>query len=685
MVWIKTALTLIVILTALLVGTNTATADIYKAFNRFCMENFGAEREPEIYRMFGKDLKIEEKGFWEHISEKSACICFQTNLPAKTYMEYGASTAYGSTTAESERCFSLHIHYPRNLKANTEYHYRMVALDERGNKIVSADKTFKTKQITDAIRIPDDLDGPPYTLDKENGVYLVTEDINSDSTAIYIRASGITLDLGGNTITYNEKPQDTSACGIRTGGRGFGNLAIKNGIVKQGKANSGTEKPYEIIFDPFFFYHASDIEIAGVTIIYSGMQVGGLKFNGGENNSIHHNILIDRGTELFNRHIGTNAISFGCANSVCHHNLVKRCRHRGIGVGSNEEIYSNEIYVDSYATNSYGIMYYSSRTPIHDLTIHHNRVFGTGYHPIGIGAGYHAKDVKVYSNYIQMQGAEREERWSGGQGGGDPTGQLHPVNGIRVQKGPQENIEYFDNTIVSKGRGEGAMMRGLWVIPHGNMRDVVFRDNRIIAIAEDDKAEGYAIAALGTDADNPDELVIYKNNTVISNICNVRFADNYAYGGKHRFISNTFVRSGDYPDYKTIRFGWRGWKHESYGHVFTDSSFEGRASYDEVAFDGAESDRCDFAVQWTLTVKTLPSASISIKDRMGKEVFSGETKADGEVSVALTQYILSREGKEFLTPHTITVAKEGFLPITKTVAMDKAREFSIVDLRQRKE
>jgi len=77
--------------------------DAYDAFNRFCIENFGAEKEELTYTFAGKELKFIEDGQWVYASERSAAIGFETNLPAKTQIQYGPTRAYGWTTSPPER------------------------------------------------------------------------------------------------------------------------------------------------------------------------------------------------------------------------------------------------------------------------------------------------------------------------------------------------------------------------------------------------------------------------------------------------------------------------------------------------------------------------------------------------------------------------------------------------------
>ena len=147
------------------------------------------------------------------------------------------------------------------------------------------------------------------------------------------------------------------------------------------------------------------------------------------------------------------------------------------------------------------------------------------------------------------------------------------MNGIRIQKGPQRNITYRNNTVAIYGRGDGCLMRGVWLVPMENMENVVFRDNRIKVIAEDGLAEGHAVAALGVDPGDPREKILLEENVLISNICHVRFGDNYGHGGKYMLRRNSLIRTGSDPRYRTIRLGWAGWRHDSYGHVFIDSEF----------------------------------------------------------------------------------------------------------------
>ncbi len=221
----------------------------YGKFNDFCIKHFGAEKEPLVYEKFGETLKFLDKGAWMHASEASSCIGFETNLPAKAYVEYGPTRKYGSRTSEHERHFYLHLHYLKDLKPNATYHYRFVAVDERGKKVVTEDAVFVTKKSPGAIHVPGNMQGPPYLLDKAGATYVLTKDLTIDGKAFDVKADNITLDLGGHTVIYNNKRMEialklSSTIWRKDAHYGVNSqvrkgLTVLNGRIKQGAGDNG--------------------------------------------------------------------------------------------------------------------------------------------------------------------------------------------------------------------------------------------------------------------------------------------------------------------------------------------------------------------------------------------------------------------------------------------------------------
>lgn len=76
-----------------------------------------------------------------------ANVSWLTNEPADSQVEYGLTTAYGSTTTLNSSLVTSHYSYLSGLAAGTTYHYRVRSRDGSGNLAVSGDYTFTTPSI----------------------------------------------------------------------------------------------------------------------------------------------------------------------------------------------------------------------------------------------------------------------------------------------------------------------------------------------------------------------------------------------------------------------------------------------------------------------------------------------------------------------------------------------------------
>ena len=567
-----TAIVAILFVSTAVAPGSSDPAGAYEEFNRFCLDTFGGRHEPLTYALPGEQLKFLDDGAWQHVADNSACLAFETNLPASAHVEYGTSTQYGMKTEPQERPFYIHVHYLKDLKPGTTYHYRVVATDERGKTIASPDRTLTPTAPQKAIYLPPpDGAAPPYVLDKAGATYVLTQDIVAPGTALSVTAQGITIDLNGHTITYNNEKaakdpsvqKDFGALategvqGVRCGYATRGSTRLLNGTIRQGPGGGG----YGSV--PVLFRGA---EIAGVTIDYHGPQVSGID---NECKDVHHNVLIDRGSELSNRHQGVQAI--GVSGSV-HHNLIKRARQRGVNAQSGAKVNRNEIYVDSCTTNSFGVMFYKSRK----CEAIENRVFGRGYLAIGIGTvSEGVGDISVARNLIHMQAHAPDKRWAeyGAQSG---------AYCVRVTWGG-ENIEYADNVMVSKGR-DGGMVRGVWFCPTPKITNVAFRRNTIRVTAENAQTSKWGAIVISGENTTESLPGLFEQNTIISNFCNVRLGEEYGTGVNARFVGNRFVREGNLAGYATVICGFG--KFNNTGSVFLDNKFEGGAALDQVRWEG---------------------------------------------------------------------------------------------------
>jgi hypothetical protein len=78
------------------------------------------------------------------VSGTAATIAWTTNEPASSQVEYGPTTAYGSSTVLDASLVTSHSQALAGLTPDTLYHYRLKSRDAAGNLAVSADYTFAT-------------------------------------------------------------------------------------------------------------------------------------------------------------------------------------------------------------------------------------------------------------------------------------------------------------------------------------------------------------------------------------------------------------------------------------------------------------------------------------------------------------------------------------------------------------
>jgi phosphodiesterase/alkaline phosphatase D-like protein len=85
------------------------------------------------------------------VTSTSATITWNTGEGATSQVEYGTTTAYGSTSALNSTLVTSHSRSLSGLTSSTTYHYRVRSMDAAGNQAVSADKTFTTSPPPDTI------------------------------------------------------------------------------------------------------------------------------------------------------------------------------------------------------------------------------------------------------------------------------------------------------------------------------------------------------------------------------------------------------------------------------------------------------------------------------------------------------------------------------------------------------
>ena len=615
---------------AALAADEPAAADnAYAVFNQFCRDSFGAQKEPLVYERFGDTLAIADDSSFLHAGVTSAAIAWTTTLPASTVVEFGETAALGQTTAPAERPFYNHLHHLTGLKPATTYHYRLVCTDERGNVTASQPATFRTAAASDFKSI--DAIPPGGFRITSPGRYRVTTDLAADHAAILIEASDVTLDLDGHTVTYDVNPGEAisgedpnawfekSPHGVALLKRNLQNVRVLNGTIVQGRGGSGAQANGRGA-NPVGAMSGCTGEIAGLTVRWHGPQVHGVLLLWGPPIEVHHNVLEDHGTGITNRHQGVTAVQ-GAPKP--HHNRVSRTRHRGIDCTDNADLFANEVYIDSMATNATGLFAYKNK----NVTMRDNRVFGGGYLAVGIGAlSQGTQDVKITGNLVHVQAAAPSANWA-------EYGEQSGAYCFRVTWGG-ERITAEDNLFVSVGR-DGGMVRGVWYCPDPQQKGNVIRRNTIKAISENDATDVRGAVVISGSEDPAGVVpVLIEDNRIISNFCNVLLGEPYGSGHSTRFVGNTFERVGELDRYRFVQIGHGN--QQCVNNRFVDSVFGTGASPDQVRWEGHDAAPRTFELAATLTVRTRPGTPVTVTSAAGDTLAQGEADGEGRFEAAVT-------------------------------------------------
>ena len=408
-----------------------------------------------------------------------------------------------------------------------------------------------------------------------------------------------------------------------------GKLSIVNGHLKQSRVKN---TPIETSgFNPIFIQKQISLEIAGITLNYHTPQTFGVYlWSVREKVDIHHNVFIDKGHVITDRHgaSGGRSIYFRSnppqSNDYnIHHNLVKRTRQNGFSIAKN--IYNNEIYVDSWSTNSFAIQPFNENANVRD-----NKIFLTGYHAIGIA--WAVNNSIVSNNFIHMEGINTEKnRWY------ESFGDQNSLNGLRLtnygEGGQVRNELHYSNNLIIGNARHNSMIRGTELFSDYSITNTLVNNSIVDIGAEDDETIRVSPVVVQGTTSKESKPTYYKNTVLSSNITNIRFGDDYGRGYNHHFYNVTFDKKGDNPNYHTFIFDG-GYSRD--GHIIRDPIFKNGSAYDDVYWQRT-GDLSAYSIEWTLTIKASIGEEIEIFDINNHLVFSGFVNDNGKISIPLTQ------------------------------------------------
>lgn len=457
-------------------------------------------------------------------------------------------------------------------------------------------------------------------LERENGRYLLTRDIEVEGTAFVIRASGVTLDLGGHQVTFRRKEGEEKAHGVLVDGNRLRDIRIQNGRLIQPQEDCRGCTPVHLPRG------VERVEIAHLDIRYAGADASAISMHWGGSSHIHHNVIEDRGAAVSNRHQGVAAIEAGRGEGMrIHDNLIRRTRHIGIRSGEQGEIRDNAVFIDSVETNSTGITVKSG-------IIAGNRVEGEGVHPIGIWPG---NDTRVTGNFVRVKSTRAGKEY--GSTGAACLRMTWGNDGVETT----DNIFILDTQEKGEEKNFVSWGRALWVgLPHEGER-ALFARNLIVA----NSRGGSKAAAVAVVCDNASDALVFRENTVIGNWGLVLLADDYGHAdGFPRFVENLFVRQGKAPGFRTIFSEYPG--RPSTG-IFISNRYENGASPEAPALEWHGTGRKELAFGRVRRVvaqdadgRPLEGAEFEFLDPEGHRVYSGTTDASGRLRAEIIDYRL---------------------------------------------
>ena len=334
---------------------------------------------------------------WSYVSETSAVIYWQLGdirQAARSYVEYGIDGEEMTATPTSQTPRWSQFHRLRELQPGTTYRFRRVIIDPRtGRPLASAPDSFTTAKFPQAIRIPRELEGPPYVLDTPGAYYLLTQDVRADGSAFEIAADGVTLDLGGHTVLFGDDTPERVA-GVRFA---FGDdCRLVNGHIVQGR-RSNTYSAAIASYD-----RPMGTEVAGISTDVHLKCAYPLNFTHSWRVKVHHNLIYSRVTEIENRHYPGNALLrfyVYDGDIHIHDNILTEGCHWGITVRPKSdtvrdiEIDHNDIQHHQQYVNGYAL------SPGPSADVHHNRITSTGRGVHLTGDGTQFRD-----NYLDTHG-----------------------------------------------------------------------------------------------------------------------------------------------------------------------------------------------------------------------------------------------------------------------------------------
>ena len=450
------------------------------------------------------------------------------------------------------------------------------------------------------------------------GYYRLTQDINTTGTAFTISARGVTLDLGGRTVTYGTS--GTTAVGIRSQGQHTsGSITIMNGALRQSPTSTAANST------GIEFASGHDIRIHHVSIDTYGPGSNGVWIYNAPTGTIRidHCTVRCFATTVPNRHYpGTSGIYIEDSTRGCEidHNLITATPQWGIKVAG-----------DSTAPG------YTSR-------IHHNRVVGTRARVAnGYMIGVYKPDTDVFENFLsgESRGIHVDGVDNKGHGAvvhdnfvraqDQPNAEFSPhwCHGIKLENPSSATVFHNHVTVMADATHDEARALDIDIESGGT---ILIEGNRISAISSVGTKKAKAVQWTGGSRT--------ASNQFLARLNVFRATDEFVYRFWHAenggaFQSNEWIRDLSQGSGHPAVFEF--WDNQdgvaAPGHRFIDStSAEDTTRVTQWANPGAYTSTREHTVRVLVrdaSAQPVSGAAVTVRDRTSAVVFSSTTDTQG--------------------------------------------------------
>lgn len=384
-------------------------------------------------------------------------------------------------------------------------------------------------------------------LDTANTRYILQNDVSASASCFTVKATNITLDLNGYTITYGTGLADNSH-GVMSGtnihadavGGQVEGLVIKNGTITQSGYHAASAAPADPTEDPaatsalvaaaaaagksnhgIYFTeqpYSHNIEITNLTINVIGHSSQAIRSLFRSGHHIHHNTFNSKVRTIENRHQLDGAIVYIAKShagdpgfSSLNNNTVIGGAQGGLySANKQSQFYENQVEHYNLYTNGFGIYASADGSDAFDNSVTPDS---------GRGIGTSNNKVRLYDNTIEVQTLAINEEYGGCE---------MAVYGIQLEEGTV-NTMAIDNTVTAIAGECGA--KGLRVTDSPASGKNIIVGNHISALRESGVSVGIPVAA--SLEHNEKDSVLSFDNTYITDAVAVEAG----WGGTKSFYS----------------------------------------------------------------------------------------------------------------------------------------------------